>query len=67
MRIARIPLDHATSFATRTVSARDYLPGQAAQGWQSVLHNAPGLGFNFDEKAVKKYALDRSRTWTVVK
>lgn len=32
-----------------------------------ILHKAPGLGFNFDEKALKKYALDRSRTWTVVK
>lgn len=32
-----------------------------------LLHQAPGLGFSFDEKAVKKYALDRSRTWTVVK
>jgi len=32
-----------------------------------VLHKTPGLGFNFDDKAVKKYALDRGRTWTVVK
>lgn len=32
-----------------------------------LLHKTPGLGFNFDEKAVKKYALDRSRTWSVVK
>jgi L-alanine-DL-glutamate epimerase-like enolase superfamily enzyme len=32
-----------------------------------LLHQAPGLGFGFDEKAVNKYALDRSRTWTVVK
>ena len=32
-----------------------------------LLHRSPGLGFRFDEKAVKKYALDRARTWTVVK
>jgi len=32
-----------------------------------LLHQSPGLGFRFDEKAVKKYALDRARTWTVVK
>lgn len=32
-----------------------------------LLHKTPGLGFNFDEKAVKKYALDRGRTWSVVK
>jgi L-alanine-DL-glutamate epimerase-like enolase superfamily enzyme len=32
-----------------------------------LLHKTPGLGFNFDDKAVKKYALDRGRAWTVVK
>jgi L-alanine-DL-glutamate epimerase-like enolase superfamily enzyme len=32
-----------------------------------LLHKTPGLGFNFDDKAVKKYALDRGRTWTAVK
>lgn len=32
-----------------------------------MLHQSPGLGFGFDEKAVKKYALDRGRTWAVVK
>jgi L-alanine-DL-glutamate epimerase-like enolase superfamily enzyme len=32
-----------------------------------VLHKTPGLGFNFEQKAVKKYALDSSRVWTVVK
>jgi L-alanine-DL-glutamate epimerase-like enolase superfamily enzyme len=32
-----------------------------------LLPKTAGLGFNFDEKAVKRYALDRSRVWTVVK
>ncbi len=32
-----------------------------------ILHTTPGLGFNFDEKAVKKYALDRAKPWSVVK
>jgi L-alanine-DL-glutamate epimerase-like enolase superfamily enzyme len=32
-----------------------------------ILHQAPGLGFNFDEKAVKKYALTPPKPWTVVK
>ena len=32
-----------------------------------ILHNTPGLGFGFDEKAVKKYALDKARPWTVIK
>jgi L-alanine-DL-glutamate epimerase-like enolase superfamily enzyme len=32
-----------------------------------LLHKTPGLGFDFDDKAVKKYALDRGRAWTVVK
>jgi L-alanine-DL-glutamate epimerase-like enolase superfamily enzyme len=32
-----------------------------------LLHQTPGLGFCFDEKAVKKYALDRARPWIVVK
>ncbi|OFZ88769.1 MAG: racemase, partial [Betaproteobacteria bacterium RIFCSPLOWO2_02_FULL_62_79] len=32
-----------------------------------ILHKTPGLGFNFDERAVKKYALDRARPWTIVK
>jgi L-alanine-DL-glutamate epimerase-like enolase superfamily enzyme len=32
-----------------------------------ILHKTPGLGFDFDEKAVKKYALDRSKPWSVVK
>jgi L-alanine-DL-glutamate epimerase-like enolase superfamily enzyme len=30
-----------------------------------LLHKGPGLGFEFDEKAVKKYALGKS--WTVVR
>ena len=32
-----------------------------------ILHQTPGLGFNFDEQAVKKYALDPARPWTTVK
>ena len=32
-----------------------------------VLHQAPGLGFNFDEKAVRKYALNKAKPWTTVK
>lgn len=32
-----------------------------------VLHQTPGLGFSFDEKAVKRYALDTGRPWTVVR
>jgi L-alanine-DL-glutamate epimerase-like enolase superfamily enzyme len=32
-----------------------------------LLHQAPGLGFRFDEKALKKYALDRARPWTAIK
>ncbi|MFN7085588.1 MAG: mandelate racemase/muconate lactonizing enzyme family protein [Burkholderiales bacterium] len=31
-----------------------------------ILHQTPGLGFAFDEKAVKKYALDKARPWTTV-
>jgi L-alanine-DL-glutamate epimerase-like enolase superfamily enzyme len=31
-----------------------------------VLHQTPGLGFKFDEKAVKKYALNPTRPWTVI-
>jgi L-alanine-DL-glutamate epimerase-like enolase superfamily enzyme len=32
-----------------------------------LLHPSPGLGFKFDEKAVKNYALDRARPWTTVR
>ena len=32
-----------------------------------VLHRTPGLGFDFDEKAVKKYALNKAKPWTVIK
>ena len=32
-----------------------------------LLHKTPGLGFGFDEKAVKKYALTPAKPWTVVK
>jgi len=39
----------------------------AHKNGELILHQTPGLGFRFDEKAVKKYALDRARPWTVVK
>jgi len=32
-----------------------------------ILHKTPGLGFDFDEKAVKKYARDKAKPWTVIK
>jgi L-alanine-DL-glutamate epimerase-like enolase superfamily enzyme len=32
-----------------------------------ILHQKPGLGFNFDEKAVRKYARDKAKPWTVIK
>lgn len=32
-----------------------------------ILHQTPGLGFQFDEKAVKKYALDRKQPWVTIK
>lgn len=32
-----------------------------------ILHEGPGLGFSFDEKAVKQYALDRAKPWTLIK
>jgi L-alanine-DL-glutamate epimerase-like enolase superfamily enzyme len=32
-----------------------------------LLPQTPGLGFDFDEKAVKKYALTPAKPWTVVK
>ena len=32
-----------------------------------ILHKTPGLGFNFDEKAVRKYALDKAKPWTLIK
>ena len=32
-----------------------------------ILHRTPGLGFTFDQKAVKKYALTPAQPWTVVK
>ena len=32
-----------------------------------LLHQTPGLGFGFDEKAVRKYALGGTRPWTVVR
>lgn len=32
-----------------------------------VLHKTPGLGFKFDEKAVKKYARDKKQVWAVIR
>lgn len=32
-----------------------------------ILHQTPGLGFQFDEKAVTKYALDRKQPWITIK
>jgi L-alanine-DL-glutamate epimerase-like enolase superfamily enzyme len=32
-----------------------------------ILHQTPGLGFQFAEKAVKKYALDGKHPWTTIK
>jgi L-alanine-DL-glutamate epimerase-like enolase superfamily enzyme len=32
-----------------------------------ILHKGPGLGFDFDEGAVKKYAVDGSKVWSVIK
>jgi L-alanine-DL-glutamate epimerase-like enolase superfamily enzyme len=32
-----------------------------------ILHKTPGLGFDFDEKAIKKYALEKAAPWTVIK
>ncbi len=31
-----------------------------------ILHQTPGLGLRFDEKAVRKYALEPARPWTVI-
>jgi L-alanine-DL-glutamate epimerase-like enolase superfamily enzyme len=32
-----------------------------------LLPQTPGLGFDFDEKAVKKYALEKAKPWTAIK
>lgn len=32
-----------------------------------ILHQTPGLGFGFDEAALKKYALDQWKVWSVIK
>lgn len=32
-----------------------------------ILHQTPGLGFTFDEKAVRKYALEKAKPWRVIK
>ena len=37
------------------------------EGGNLILPQTPGLGFDFDEQAVKRYALDPSKPWTVVK
>jgi L-alanine-DL-glutamate epimerase-like enolase superfamily enzyme len=36
------------------------------KGGNLILHQTPGLGFNFDEKVVKKYALTPAKPWTVI-
>lgn len=32
-----------------------------------ILHKTAGLGFNFDEKVIRKYALERARPWTITR
>jgi L-alanine-DL-glutamate epimerase-like enolase superfamily enzyme len=32
-----------------------------------VLHQTPGLGFRFDQSAVKRYALNKAQPWTVIR
>jgi L-alanine-DL-glutamate epimerase-like enolase superfamily enzyme len=36
------------------------------RGGSLLLPKAPGLGFNFDEQAVKRYALDSREPWTTI-
>jgi L-alanine-DL-glutamate epimerase-like enolase superfamily enzyme len=36
------------------------------RGGELVLPTAPGLGFDFDEQAVARYALDRGEPWTTI-
>ena len=36
-------------------------------GGDLIMPKTPGLGFAFDENAVKKYALDHARVWTMVR
>ena len=42
-----LPLDRATAFSNRTVSARHY--------GRVMLHQSPGLGLGFDAASVQKY------------
>lgn len=37
------------------------------QNGELLLPETPGLGFEFDEEAVAKYALNRTQTWTEIK
>ena len=37
------------------------------QNGELLLPQTPGLGFEFDEEAVAKYALNRTQTWTEIK
>ena len=37
------------------------------EGGQLLLPTTPGLGFRFDEQAVKRYALDRAHPWTTIR
>jgi L-alanine-DL-glutamate epimerase-like enolase superfamily enzyme len=38
-----------------------------ARNGDLILHQTPGLGFDFDEQAVKRYALDQAKVWNVLK
>jgi len=32
-----------------------------------LLPKTPGLGFQFDEKVIKKYALDKAKPWNLIR
>lgn len=52
----------------QVLNFRRLIDGQLAhQSGNLILRQTPGLGFTFDEKAVKKYALDRARPWNVIR
>jgi L-alanine-DL-glutamate epimerase-like enolase superfamily enzyme len=49
----------------QVLNFRRLIDGQLAfENGDLILRKGPGLGFDFDEKAVRRYALDRSRPWT---
>jgi L-alanine-DL-glutamate epimerase-like enolase superfamily enzyme len=39
----------------------------AFRNGELMLHQTPGLGFRFNESAVKKYAANKARPWTLIK